>query len=176
MDYTFEHWPDCDEQTIKGGMSFKIVRLLDEGNYEIAGVASLDFNYYPPSLKVCPIYDHPTFPWKNTYTLTGLIAARASASQECIPRGTVLMTEMENIQAQSPFQQTLRIFLNQTQSENEKIGVSLTNLNGQAIFEQEYTTPIQELEVSTANIPIGLYVLKISYDWGFKILKILKVE
>lgn len=168
-------WPTCNDQVVPGGLSIIIIRLLNGGpEKEIAGV--LDLSKNSSGVKICPDYDNSDFPWKNTYTVTGLIAARSSESLECIQMVNPRTAELETIQAQSPFQQTLRVFLNRNQTEDENIGVSLINLNGQVLFEQEYTTPIQELVIPTGDISVGLYVLKINCDRGLKTLKVLKVD
>lgn len=169
--------PNCIEPSIKAHTKFIIKRITNGGPLDdIAGVVDLVLHSDPPRFSVCPQFDHPHFPWKSNYTLTGLIAGRWGNPEECMERNRDYMEENWVPSIQNPFQHQLKISFNPSLGLDERVRVRLVSTSGQVVLDQEFSAVGGALLLGTEHLPAGLYVLQIEQGNHIKAFKVVKSE
>jgi len=170
-------WPKCDNPKIDADSKFRIIRLINGGpQHETAGIVELVLHSDPPRFSVCPQFDHPIFPWKSNYALTGLIAARTGRPLECGERSLDNVEEHRTPSVQNPFQHQLTISFDHSLGLDERVRVRLVNTSGQMVLDQEFSAVEGALMLGTEHLPAGLYVLQIEQGNYIKAFKVIKSE
>jgi len=169
--------PDCIEPKIEAEATFKIKRFINGGpQAEIAGIVDMVLHNDPPRFSVCPRVNHPHFPWKSNYTLTGLISARSGRPLECGERSLDNVEEYRVPSVQNPFQNQLKLSFEHSVGQEERVRVRLVNTSGQMVLDQEFSAVGGALMLGTEHLPAGLYVLQIEQGNYIKAFKVVKSE
>jgi len=168
-------WPTCDDPLlIDVGASFRMARLLGNGpNMELIGWIDL-YQNSGSSISICPDYNHPDLPWKNTYKFTALVAPKASAMPGCGNRSGTKTKAYAEIKAQSPFDQTLHVFFPTSFPDSHKTCFRLLNTQGQTVWLKQMDGGTNEVELPTGSIIPGFYILQIETKDVTHSLKVIK--
>lgn len=170
-------WPVCDDPIIHAGGSFRIVRLLNGGpDHDIAGVVNWSILNDPPRLLFCPELNHPHFPWKSSYTLTGLIARNSGSPQGCGERSWDNVEKELIFVIQNPFQDYLNVHCNRLVGQNEMVRAKLINMSGQMVLDRVFTSKGGDLSLMTSHLPTGLYFLQVELGNQRRMFKVIKSE
>ncbi len=81
------------------------------------------------------------------------------------------------ISAESPFDETLRVFFNSQENWNsQSIKIKLLNIDGQTILEEKVQPPFEQFLFHVEGISSGIYILRIEDEDAIQTLKVMKVK
>jgi len=170
-----EFWPTCDVPVLLNiSKSFRMARLFGSGpNKERIGWINLVQNS-ASSISICPEYNHPTLPWKNSYIFTALVAPKANSLPGCSDRSGNVPLPYADFNAQSPFDQTLNVFFPKSFSGDAKTIIRLLNTQGQTVLDERIEMITSEVAIPVRSIACGIYILQIETGGKMHSLKVIK--
>jgi hypothetical protein len=164
-------WPDCEipiKQQVP--LPFKMRNRI-----ESVDIGFVKFNQKtdPPSIGLCPDYNHAVVPWRAEYLFTAMVAHQATPPQGC---NGLLINPVVNsgVKAQSPFLESLIIFLPEDFLENIKVECSLFNTNGQRVLHHRIERIASQITLPTTWLADGIYILQIKTGYHLQTLRVIK--
>lgn len=157
---------------------FKLIKKIP--NALIEDIGRLAVTKSGVSLDICQAASNPV--WNNSFSFTVMKADAVYGfappppfeySDRSVRNPT---PKIGKIKAQSPFKETLNIFVDQPNQVERNVSIRLLNTNNQIVLEQEVQTPFEQISLSAETIPPGIYVLRIETKDEVQSLKIVKIE
>jgi len=158
---------------------FRIDRLIGDGSgsdRDNIGFVNLIQNTNPLSVDLCPDYSNTQQPWKSNYTFTPLVAEQVMEAllPEINKRSEISSTSNCDVKAQSPFEETLNVFLSQSNFTEKTATFCLLNTNGQTLMEQHLEITGTQVSFPLAWLPSGVYILSVKSGDEIRSLKVIK--
>jgi hypothetical protein len=167
-------WPKCNDPVLPAGMSFRIDHIIN-GGPDKESVGWVDFGQNPDgTISLCPDYQHPTLPWKSNYIFTAFVSKNATNLFSCYERFENHLDINNKILVQSPFNETLNIYLPGSLIEFNYMQIKLLNMNGDVVINQHLTTNSGMVSIPIVPIPSGIYLLQIENSNELHTFKVVK--
>ncbi|MFN0175599.1 MAG: T9SS type A sorting domain-containing protein [Saprospiraceae bacterium] len=173
-------FPSNDEPLVETPSPFRMDHVLGPDNViNIGYVICLDNFSASPTITLCKDENNPILDWKPEYSFTALTAedviidAPNSGSTDKSIRS---VTYFGKFKAQSPFRESLNIFIPQIPSGRSMATIRLLNPNGQMIMFYNLDLNTAQISLPAASLLPGIYILQIETDLDVQFLKIVKSE
>jgi len=132
-----------------------------------------------PTITLCKDEDNPILEWKPEYSFTALTAediVSDAPNSGSIDKSVRSVVDIVKFKAQSPFNESLNVFIPQVLSDHSKATIRLLNSNGQMTMFYNLDLNTSLISLPTASLFPGVYILQIETNLDVQFLKIVKSE
>ncbi len=152
--------------------SFDIRRIINGLPSDAIGRLDL---YYNKASKTVHLCINNEIPWSPSYQFTPLIAQSASGFQRQISENRDNNSQDNGgFEVENPFNDILTIFQLQNSNVTKTVTLNLINMSGKTILKQSSCVVSEHISLPTAEVPPGIYLLRIEYDGGIQNIKVIK--
>ncbi len=173
-------WPTTFEPELRAPNPFVMGRIVELDILNKIGEVRFALNYAQNSIYLCIASTIPA--WNNSYTFTTLVADAVvefnplpSSNRNGIPESSLKQHNLGKFKAQSPFNETLNIFMGQAIDTEGKTTIKLLSPSGQTVLEQNFEGHHDQLSIPVGTISLGVYILRIETTSDVQILKVIKI-
>jgi len=167
---------------IKAHAPFRMDDRNDENPDNLVNIGFVNCNNdnSPGILNLCIDDDNPPVDWKPEYTFVAMTAEKVidspfpdGKSSENAVKDTL---EHGKFSAQSPFYESLSIFVPQNRLDFGKANtkIRLLNINGQEIVANDFDLNTSHVTIPTESLLPGIYLLQIKMDCETQSFKVIK--
>lgn len=168
-------WPTFFNQFVP---IFKEAKIGEMSSYGILfyEIGNLKVSYSPSFSIVDICVDKGSF-W-DTYYLYEPLAAKSVEEQKPQKNSSnrYFGANFEQIRAQSPFNDALKIFFPENWTNSGLLNIQLINANGQIAFKNSYEESVSQVVIPSGSFIPGLYLLRIEAEGEVHYLKVIKIE
>ncbi len=157
---------------------FKVSDISDPDLFDGIGRVSIKVTDVPEwSVNIC---QSPVPVWNTNYEFKVLTANLTVETSPESPKehsdGSEGNKTSGKLKANSPFSEILLVFLEVENQLKEDAVISLLNIAGQIILEQQVVIPFDQIAIPTSSIPTGLYALQIKTSTQIRTIKVQKLD
>lgn len=158
-----------------------ITKPLQNGGFQDIGRIGVTLHDKKASVDICVFSGPPVWNYLN-YTFTALVAENTEErpqATEFYHEGLSKKLEkrtMNGVGLNSPFVETLTIFIPALSLDNNQIKIRMFNVSGQLVFEEKFSNNLGSISIETGKVDPGLYIVIVENSYGSTILKAIKFD